>query len=174
MKQRKYSHIKKTERLEIAILLNKKHSLRSVAGVLGRSVGTISEEISQNSTNGVYDPIKANHKAYVKRKYSKYQGMKVVGDSKLRNYMEEKLERDWSPEEVAGRLKEVDRHIKYASRGAIYKFVYSVYGRLLEQRLRYKGKKRRGGKRQKASQLEKRVFIDKRPKIIGKRQRYGD
>ena len=169
-----YGHIIKTERREIALLIEKKYSFRSIARILKRSPNTISREINENSVNGVYDPLKADHKAYVKRKYSKYQGMKVVGDSRLRNYVEEKLERDWSPEEVAGRLKEVDRHIKYASRGAIYKFVYSVYGRLLEQRLRYKGKKRRGGKRQKASQLENRVFIDKRPKVIGKRQRYGD
>ena len=174
MKEQKYTHIKKTERLEIAILLKKKHSLRSIADVLDRSVGTISEEISLNKVNGVYDPLKADHKAYVKRKYSKYQGMKVVEDGQLRTYIEEKIKQDWSPEEVAGRLKEVDRRIKYASRGAIYKFIYSVYGRALEQHLRYRGKKRKGGKRQKVSQLENRVFIDKRPKIIGKKQRYGD
>ena len=169
-----YKHIKETERLEIALLKEKGHSNRDIAKMLERSPNTISFEINNNSVRGRYDPRKAQHKAYAKRKYSKYQGMKVAGDSRLRNYVEEKLERDWSPEEVSGRLKEIDRHIKYASRGAIYKFVYSVYGRLLEQRLRYRGKKKRRDKRQKVSQLENRVFIDKRPKVIGKKQRYGD
>src|SRR3989338_9903060 len=169
-----YGHIIKTERREIALLIEKKYSFRSIARILKRSPNTISREINENSVNGVYDPLKADHKAYVKRKYSKYQGMKVVEDSQLWNYVEEKLEKDWSPEEIAGRLKEVDKHIKYASRGAIYKFVYSVYGRLLERRLRYGGKKRKVGKRQKVSQLKNRVFIDKRPEIIGERQRYGD
>jgi IS30 family transposase len=173
-KQTKYKHIKKAERLEIAILLKRGYGVRQLAGALGRSPSSISEEISKNSVNGAYDPHKADHKAYVKRKYSKYQGMKVVGDSQLWNYIEEKLKGDWSPEEIAGRLKEVDRHIKYASRGAIYKFVYSVYGRLLERRLRYKGKKRRDGKRQKVTQLKNRVFIDERPKIVAKKQRFGD
>jgi len=174
MKQRKYSHIKKTERLEIAILLNKKHSLRSVAGVLGRSVGTISEEISQNSTNGVYDPIKANHKAYVKRKYSKYQGMKVVGDSNLRNYVEDKLEQGWSPEEISGRIKNHDKQKKYIGFKGIYKFVYSPYGRALERYLRYRGRKRKGGNRTKVGQLKNRTFIEERPEIVGKRERFGD
>ena len=169
-----YKHIKETERLEIALLKEKGHSNRDIAKMLERSPNTISFEINNNSVRGRYDPRKAQHKAYAKRKYSKYQGMKVAGDSRLRNYVEEKLERDWSPEEVSGRLKEIDRHIKYASRGAIYKFVYSVYGRLLEQRLRYRGKKKRRDKRQKVSQLENRVFIDKRPKVIGKKQRHGD
>ena len=173
-KKTKYKHIKKAERLEIAILLDRECGVREIARALRRGVGTISEEISNNSVKGKYDPYKADHKAYVKRKYSKYQGMKVVGDNRLWNYVEEKLKADWSPEEIAGRLKEVDGHIKYASRGAVYKFVYSVYGRLLERYLRYKGKKRKRGRRQKVSQLENRVFIDKRPEIIGKKQRFGD
>lgn len=175
MKQKQYTHIKKEDRLEIAILYNgRKYSLREIARTLKKDVSTISREINNNSVNGVYDPHKADHKAYVKRKYSKYQGMKVVGDGQLWSYVEEKLENDWSPEEIAGRLKEVDKHVKYASRGAIYKFVYSIYGRLLEQHLRYKGRKRKRGKRQKASQLENRVFIDKRPAVVAKKQRFGD
>src|SRR3989344_8649839 len=128
-----YGHIIKTERREIALLIEKKYSFRNIARILKRSPNTISGEINENSVNGVYDPLKADHKAYVKRKYSKYQGMKVAEDGRLRTYVEEKIKEDWSPEEVAGRLKEVDRDTKYASRGAIYKFVYSVYGRLLEE-----------------------------------------
>ena len=175
MKQKtKYKHIKKAERLEIAILLEKNYKIREIARVLKRSPSTISEEISKNSVNGIYNPHKANHKAYVRRKYSKYQGMKVVGDNQLRVYVEEKLKEDWSPEEIAGRLKNIDRDIKYASYQAIYKFVYSVYGRTLEQYLRYKGKKRKRGKRVKVVQLKNRTFIDKRPEITNKKGRFGD
>lgn len=174
MKNKTYGHIIKTERREIALLIEKKYSLRNIARMLKRSPNTISQEINQNSVKGVYDPLKADHKAYVKRKYSKYQGMKIVEDNQLRSYVEEKIKEDWSPEEVAGRLKEVDRHIKYASRGAIYKFIYSSYGRLLEQHLRYKGERKRGRKREKITQLENRVFIEKRPEIIARKERFGD
>ena len=127
----------------MAVLKNKGYGLREIARVLKRSPGTLSEEIKRNSTRGHYDPTKANHKAYVKRKYSKYQGMKIAERPELRAYVEEHLQEDWSPEEIAGRLREIDARLPYASFRAIYKFVGSVYGRALERHLRCKGKKRK-------------------------------
>lgn len=174
MKNKKYTHIKKAERLEIAILLNKKYSYREIAGVLKRSVSSISEEIRKKSVNGIYDPIKANHKAYVKRKHSKYQGMKVASDLELRNYVEEKLEEDWSSETIAGRIKNIDTQIKSISAKGIYKFIYSAYGRSLERFLAYNYKKGKPNTTPKVYQLLDRVFINKRPKIIDKRGRFGD
>ena len=172
-KETKYAHIKKAERLEIAVLLNKGYGLRDIAEVLKRSPGSVSDEIKRNSARGVYDPRKAEHKAYVRRKYSKYQGMKIEANSELRKYVENHLKEDWSPEEIAGRLKEIDKHIAYVSRGAVYKFIYSVYGRALEQYLRYKGKKQKR-KSISATKIEGRIFINKRPKIVEKRRRFGD
>jgi len=172
MKQTKYHHITKTERLEIAILKDKSYSIRRIAKALGRSPGGISEEIKNNSVKGAYDPKKANHKAYVKRKYSKYAGMKIAQDSQLRDYVEKAIEQDWSPEQVAGRLKNVNTDVKYASHMAVYKFIYSVYGRKLEQHLRRKGKKRKG-KNSKSNPIKNRTFIDERPEIVNNRAEYG-
>jgi len=172
-KAKKYGHIKKAERSEIAILLKKRYSHGDIAGVLNRDKGTISREIKKNSTNGVYDPEKAHAKARIKRMYSKYQGMKVVGNKELKNYVEEKMKEDWSPEEISGRIKEKDKHIKYISPKGIYKFVYSVYGRRLEKHLACLGKKK-GTPRAKVNKLEGRVFIDQRPKIVGNKRRFGD
>lgn len=174
MKNKKYAHINKAERLEISILLNKGYSYREIARVLERSVSSISEEINNNSVNGIYDPKRADHKAYVKRKYSKYQGMKVVSDFRLWNYIEEKIKEDWPPEAISGRIENIDARIKPISTKGIYKFIYSVYGRNLERFLAYKGKKRKPKTTQKVQQLLGRVFIDKRPKIIEKRRRFGD
>lgn len=170
-----YRHIKKAERLEIAVLRERKYSLRAIAEVLRRSPNTISKEIRDNSVNGIYDPIKAHHKSYVKRKYSKYQGMKVIGNIDLWNYTEEKLKQEWSPEIIAGRLKEIDAHIKYAGKGAIYKFISSVYGRRLEQYL-YKNAvhKKPGPKKKKGEALQDRMFIDQRPEYINNRADFGD
>jgi IS30 family transposase len=83
MKKQKYHHIKKAERLEIAILLNKSYFCRDIAKILKRSSNNISREIKENSVNGKYNLHKANHKAYAKGKYSKYQGMKIVANDKL-------------------------------------------------------------------------------------------
>lgn|GEM_PF-4053430 len=70
-------------------------------------------------------------------------------------------------------MKSVDTHYPYASHRVIYKFIYSVYGRNLERYLRYKRKKKRR-KREKRTKLKNRTFIDQRPEIILKRERFGD
>lgn len=173
-KVKKYEHIKKAERSEISILLKKRYSYSNIAEALGRNKSAISREIRKNSTKKVYDPEKADAKARVKRLYSKYQGMKIVGDKELRNYVETKLTEDWSPEEISGRIKEEEsQRIKYISPKSIYKFVYSVYGRLLEKHLPYSGKQKRKP-RTKVAKLEGRIFIDKRPKIVENKRRFGD
>lgn len=173
MKNKKYSHITKTERLEIAILKNRGYSIREIARGLGRSPGTLSEEIKNNSVKGVYDPNKAQHKAYVKRKDSKFQGMKIVSSKELRNFVEDKLNEDWSPEQIAGRIREIEKNIKYASKNGIYKFVASPYGINLTRHLRRKGKK---GKKKyvKVGKLKDRIFIDQRPDFINQRLRFSD
>lgn len=169
---KKYGHITQTERLELAVLLRRGYGLREIGRVLSRSPSSISTELKNNRVRGVYDPRKAHHKAYVRRKYAKYQGMKIVGHPTLRSYVEERIKEDWSPEEVSGRLKEVDVHLPYASFRAVYKFVYSVYGRQLEPCLRYRGKTKKP--RQPVTKLRDRIFIDQRPEIVGGRQRFGD
>ncbi len=174
MNKQKYHHLTKQERVEIAYLRNKKsYSINAVAEALDRSKSAISDELNQNKVNGIYDPKKAQHKAYVKRKYSKYQGMKVVQNASLREYVEKNIRKDWSPEQIAGRLQNIDKHIKYASYGAIYKYVYSVYGRQLEQYLRYKGKKRKS-RGAKLASIKNRTFINERPEIVNNRARFGD
>ena len=165
---KKYTHIKKEERLEIAILLKKGYSPKNIADVLKRSPNTISQELNRNSVNGIYDPIKANLKSYTKRKYSKFQIMKIVKDKELWDYIKDKLKNDWSPELISGRLKKENK-LKNISKNSIYKFIKNRY---LEEYLKLKGRRRKKG-RKKAKQLENRVFIDKRSKNIDNRRHYG-
>jgi len=172
--KKKGSHIKKAERLELSILLNRKYSLRDISRVLDRSVSSISCEITRNSTKGVYDPLKANHKAYVRRKYSKYQGMKIEGNKELREYVVSSLKKDWSPEEICGRIREIDKDIQYVGFKGIYRYVSSPYGRRLERYLRHSGKRRKREGYSKVTQLKNRQFIDDRPLVINTRERYGD
>ncbi len=148
--------------------------MRAIGGAIGRAVSTISDEIRLNSVNGIYDPKKANHKAYVRRKYSKYQGMKIVGNANLQEFVEEKLYDDQSPENISGRIKKHEKHLPFASKDSIYRYIKSVPGRRIEYR-RNTRKKRRWGKRRAASeQLKDRTFIGQRPKIASQRGRIGD
>jgi len=167
-------HLSQSERDEICILKSKRYSLRAISRAMNRSVSTISDEISLNQTNGTYDPKKANHKAYVRRKYAKFQGMNIVADTKLQEFVEEKLYDDQSPKNIAGRIKKHEKQLPSVSKNSIYRYIKSVYGRRIEYH-RNKRKKRRWSKRRTTlEKLKDRTFIDQRPAIIEKRSRMGD
>ncbi len=170
----KYKHITKDERNELAILLKKGYSLRNIAEVLGRNPASVSREVKNNSVKGRYEPDKAQHKAYVKRLHSKYQGMKIRENQWLEKYIQEKLILHWSPEQIAGRLKmEIGMGVSFKT---IYKYLYNSYGQYYCQYLKYKRYGRRKRKLMKSVKevIKNRIFIDQRPEIINERLRFGD
>jgi len=140
---------------------------------LGRSNSTISEEIKLGSVRGIYDPLKAHHKAYVRRWQSKYQAMKIVGDKDLKIFVEQKLLKDDSPVNISGRIKKHEKHLKNISKNSIYRYIESPYGRRIEHH-RNKRKQRKRHRRALSEKLKERVFIAKRPKHINERKRIGD
>lgn len=171
----KYKHILKVNRLEISILLNKSYSVREIGRSLGKNPSSISREISSNSTNGIYDPHKANNKARVKRICSKYQGMKVVSNMELRDYIDEKMKIGWTPEQIAGRLNRKSGNPVISAK-SIYKYLYSPYGQCLCRYLPSKRyiAKRRSGRKLKKQIIPNRISIEFRPKVINERRRFGD
>jgi len=169
-----YEHLSESERRRIERLTTSGWSVRGIAKALGRGVGTISDEIRKNSVCGVYVAKKAEHKAWVRRKYSKQQCLKVAMHQELRTYVEEKLREEWSPELIAGRIRKIDRHIHRVSPKAIYAFVYSVHGRQLEQFLYSKMVwKKSGPKRGRKAVMDGRISIEQRPKSVEKRKEFG-
>jgi len=123
--------------------------------------------------NGQYDADKANHKAYVRRWRSKYQGMKIVRNPTLQDFVEYELYDDQSPEMIAGLLKHRQKKLECVSKDSIYRYIKSPYGRNIEtHRARLKRKRRRTKPRSKP--WKDRVFIDKRPAHINTRRRIGD
>ncbi len=174
MKQ--YRHITKAERLEVGILLEKGYSDQAIAFIVGRNRSTIYRERTNNAVCGQYIPAKAQHKAYVRRKYAKYQAMRIVENMKLREYIETKLLIDeWSPEQIAGRLAH-EAGLEKVSAPTIYKYIRSPYGRQLEYELQLAKKKRASSKKKwqrKVTALEGRVFIDQRPEAANTRTQFG-
>jgi IS30 family transposase len=169
-----YEHLNENERRRIERLLTKKETIRGIARTLGRSVSTICEEIKHNSVQGVYTALKAHHKADVRRKASKRQCMKVLSSKSMHDYVLSALRAGWSPELIAGRITKREKQFTSIGKNAIYTFVYSVYGRQVEQYLYSNQVKRLGGSsRGKKVVADGRVSIEKRPFYIQKRVQFG-
>lgn len=117
----------RAERLEIGILLEKGYKQRPIARVLGRSPNTVSYEIRTNSTLGVYDPRKADAKARVRKHYRKLEWSKINENPALMQFVVEKLEAHWNPDEIAGYLKRT-KEAPYVSKTAIYEWLRTSRG----------------------------------------------
>ena len=127
-----------------------------------------------NSVRGKYDAAKAQHKARVRRQASKYQGMKIVQNPELREFVEAGLYDDQSPPNISGRIKKHEKRLAAVSKNSIYRYIKSSYGRRIEYCRSQRKNRRRGKRRPLAKQLKDRTFIDKRPDFINQRKKIGD
>lgn len=170
-----HHHFTSSERLEISILKKKNYSNRSIAKELGVSHTSIGRELKRNATKKGYDARNAKLKARVRRKQAKYQGMRIQDRPELKAYVIKYLEKHWTPEEIAGRLKEIDTHLPYVSAKGIYKWLYSTWGQKycsLLPKQRHQPKKRRE-KKTKREMIPNRIGIEKRPEEANSRSEYG-
>lgn len=172
----KYCHFTQDERNELAILLKKGYSLRSIAEVLKKNPSSVSREIKANNVCDQYDPQKAQHKSRVKRLYSKYQGMKIRDNPLLEQYIHQNIKLGWSPERIAGRWQIDYPEGVSVTFKSIYKYIHqSSFGSRLRIYLKYQGRPKRDEKNSHWGEtIKNRIFIDQRPKIINQRLRYGD
>lgn len=165
-RKRRFKHLDRSDRDRLEILWREGYGRVDIATVLKVSKSTISREINKRKRkNGVYDSDTAEHKARVKRSNSKYQGMKVEANSELRRYIIENLKLYRSPDEIAGRMK-LEQQPFYASKKAIYHWLYSSYG---DGCCKYLCTKRHRVRKQR--HVEKRVTIPNKISIL-KRPRY--
>jgi transposase, IS30 family len=160
MKTNKTSkHLDRNDRNQIEILLSKKYKQKDIVLVLNVDKSTVSKEIKRHTClDGIYRASVAQHKADIRRRNSKYQGMKIEADKDLKNKIVEALEKYQSPDGIAGRYGNI-------SAKSIYKWLYSPYGQKYCKLLctkRYKAKKHKNimNKRQMIPNL---VSIYQRP-----------
>jgi len=140
--------------------------------LLKRSASAIIDETNINLVNGKYDAKKAHHKAYVRRRDSKYQGMKIVQNDQLRDRVDGLLFDDQSPEATAGRITCQEKHLPSTSGDSVRRYIKSPYGRHIEIHRNQRKKKRpRHGRK---ARLKDRKFIEERPISLQNRRRVGD
>lgn len=173
---KKASKLNDAERCEIDILHNRGYSARSIAKVLGRSPNTIAAELKRNSyKDGSYVATRAKHKAYVRRKYAKYQGKKIQDDDELRSFIILKLSKHWNPDEISGYLRTNPGIGLYVSKTAIYQWLHSAWGQQYCSLLyckRYKRKPRKKNKTKRVM-IPDRTSVDERPQAAYDRLEVG-
>lgn len=171
----KYKQLTLKERYHISTLLKKGWKQKEIAESIGVHPSTISREIKRNCD----EVAKEYHYAFADTKARRQQHSKAkysVLTYKIKTYIKSKLKEDWSPEQIAGRMKiDIDLHICHET---IYRYIYynkSRGGRLYIY-LRHKNKKyhSRGANYRRRGIIINRISIDKRPKIVEKKNRIGD
>lgn len=170
--QKGSSHFTGNDRVAIELLLSERWSIGKVAKKLCKAKSSVFDEIKINSVKGIYTAQKAHVKARQRRWRARFQVMRIAIDRLLQDYVESRLKMFWSPEDIAGRIKFIDTNIPRIGKDAIYKYLKSPHGAGLIDFLWYKGRKRRSSTAR--SDIKDRTFIDERPKIVGRRERFGD
>jgi len=163
------------ERYHIWASLKRGVRQKEIAKTIGVHPSTICREIQRNK-----DPITQEyHYAFAQTKAQRRQQAKAkysVFTSKIKTYIKNKLKEDWSPEQIAGRMKlDIGFRICHET---IYRYIYDnkFRGGRLYKHLRHKNKKyhNRSNSYQRRGTIIDRVSIDKRPKIVEKKNRIGD
>jgi IS30 family transposase len=139
-----YKHLTEEERSQIAQLKAARHGVREIGRRLGRSASTISREIARNRypTDGSYKSWHAQ-RMYQGRRRRARQGSRL----EVLEWMEVEalIRQDFSPEQVAGRLK-LEGGLRI-SHETLYRYIWrdKEAGGTLYQHLRGARKQRRKG-----------------------------
>ncbi|WP_444543560.1 IS30 family transposase [Micromonospora okii] len=118
------------DRILIADLRREGRSLRSIAAELGRDPSTVSREVRRNAhpRTGDYRPHAAQAQADARRPRPKIS--RLAANPKLRQAVQDGLDRRWSPEQIVRRLRQdfPDRPGMHVTHETIYQALY-VQGR---------------------------------------------
>ena len=166
-----YKQLAREQRYQIYALMKAGQNQSQIALVVGCHKSTISRELRRNRGQKGYRPYQADEMAY-DRQCEAYRSRIAWETWQL---VEQWLRQEWSPEQIAGRLKLEQRPT--VSHESIYLYVYADKRRggtlhrhlrsQKKQRKRYNGYIRRG-------QIPNRTSIEKRPAIVARKRRFGD
>src|SRR5215211_7417007 len=159
------------EREEISRAIVRGHSARAIARALGRSHTTVAREINRCGARHRYRAHAAEREAW--RRSQRPRQTKLELCCELRRVVEERLEEDYSPEQIAGwlRLAYPDNEAMQVSHETIYRALYvqarGTLKRELSRHLR-RGRSRRyarsqSPKDQGQGKLTAMVMISERP-----------
>ena len=182
MVRKKNTRLTLKERVQIETLLNENKSKSYIAKTLKRSRSTITREVNKwvQSNRDKYSAELAHWNA--KDDYlNKRNTDKISIHKKLRAFVYRGLLSEWTPEQIAGKLKLdfPNDPIMSISHESIYRYIYtkpqaSLNKKLIQLLVRKKNRRRPAKKRRgTGSKIINQVSIDQRPKHINLRQEIG-
>ncbi len=162
------------EREEISIGLQRKESLCSIAGRLGRAPSTISREVAGNGGRRRYRATAADSAA--DRRARRPKVCKLAHRGRLRDEVEAMLERRWSPQQISARLiiEFPDDLSMRVSHETIYQSLFVQSRGALRKELTAclrsgRARRRPHGRKNPAGQIKAMVLISDRPAEIDDR-----
>lgn len=174
-----YTHLTLNDRYVIYHLIVFGLSYREIGRRLGRHHTTISREIKRNWKGwGRYWHESSQMVADSKRHVARHTRKRSI--KKLYNYVVHRLKKDWSPEEITGRMEMdyPDSKEMRVSTECIYHWIYQdaqadgyLYKHLRRHHKKRKKQRKYGSLR---GLIPNRVSIAERPKIVDQRDRMGD
>lgn len=162
------NHVTFEERRILYRLKQKGKSNTEIAELMGRHRSTICRELGRNTGQRGYRPKQAQHLAEERRLASRRPHK--MDDPDVHEYVQQKLEKRWSPDQIAGRAERDFPRApsRWLSRQTIYDWIN-------DRRPEWQTLLRRGGRPpEKRGKLSEVVRIDGRPEVINRRRRYGD
>ncbi|MCA1615177.1 MAG: IS30 family transposase [Acidobacteria bacterium] len=166
-----YTQLTREQRYQIYALKKAGHSQTEMAAIIGCHKSTISRELARNAGQRGYRPKQAQELALARKPLARRPRIRPETWASV----ESLLRRQWSPEQIRGRLKLEQQ--EGVSHERIYQHIYSDKraGGTLHLHLRCQKKRRkRYGQRDRRGQLPERRSIDERPAVVDSRQRLGD
>jgi IS30 family transposase len=171
----KMKHITQEQRYTISVLLRKGKSKSEIANIIGKHKSSVCREIKRNADkrNGDYRYELAERKSQARHSQKPKQ---IRFTDALKTYVDEKLQANFSPEQIVGRaaLEGADM----VSYERIYQYVWEdkKKGGGLHEHLRSKGKRyrKRGALKDRRGIIPNRRHIAERPAIVEEKSRIGD
>lgn len=163
------------QRYKISWMHDEKKSNTQIANELGVHKSTVGRELgrNRNQKSGVYDPQLA-HQKYKKRMHEKPKRVRFTDE--MKQLAKEKLEQQWRPEQITGRLRL--KGVDMVSHEWLYQWIYrdKLLGGKLYLNLPHRGRKKqkRANKNDYRGLIPQRVDISQRPAVVDERSRLGD
>lgn len=172
-----YHHLTVLERETLAYSLLQRKSFGAIAKAMGRHKSTLSREVlNAKAQKGTYRALTGQYYAK-QRKVVPKKPKKIETNEQLRVYIHDHLRLEWSPQEIAERLKREypDEPSMHVSHETIYTYLYVLpRGELKKELLaclrqdRTK-RKRRKNTHEKRGQITNMLSIDERPEEVADR-----